>query len=236
MCHIFGQKIPLFLTCQKHTHFQVHKSVENQAKNRENAEEDIDKLKLIIPQIIGKRRILPFYGTRSKTNGEKQAENLTTHACSEVKKQADFSPGEGGAGTNRSLFWSTREGRYSEDRFQGGSRGGFAKKAGKDGSGFELPRSILRGNRVRFGRFPFFWIVRLFLRLLDDFAEIPAIHLMIIPSFLSPSNTRQTSKSEGGPKRKTIPAGATGMKATKEAGKEDMKMAAFLKRENTKRG
>lgn len=94
MGHILGQKIPLFLTWQKQPYSQVHKSVENQAKNRENAEKHIHKLKLIIPQIIGKRGILPFYGTCSKTNGEKQAENLTNHAFSEVRKQADFSPGK----------------------------------------------------------------------------------------------------------------------------------------------
>ena len=98
------------------------------------------------------------------------------------------------------------------------------------------PCSIERGNRVRFGRFSLFRRIGLFLRLLDDIMEIPAMHLMIIPSFLSPSNKRQRDRSEGDPTQKTIPAGATGMKVTRKAGKEDMKMAAFLKRENTKRG
>lgn len=136
MRHILGQKIPLFLTCQKHPHFQVHKSVENQRKNRENAEKHIYKLKLVIPQIIGKRRILPFYGTCSKANGEKQAEKLARHASSEVKKRLDFSPGERSTRPNRSLCWSTNEGRYGEDGFQVGSRGEFAKKAGNEGSVF----------------------------------------------------------------------------------------------------
>ena len=129
-------KDPAILTCQTHPHFQVHKSVENQRKNRENAEKHIYKLKLVIPQIIGKRRILPFYGTCSKANGEKQAENLARHASSEVKKRLDFSPGERSTRPNRSLCWSTNEGRYGEDGFQVGSRGEFAKKAGNEGSVF----------------------------------------------------------------------------------------------------
>ena len=137
MRHILGQKIP----------FQVHKSVENQRKNRENAEKHIYKLKLVIPQIIGKRRILPFYGTCSKANGEKQAEKLARHASSGERST-----------------WPNRSG---EDGFQVGSRGEFAKKAGNEGC----------GNRGRFGGFPLFGIFCLFLRLLEKVIEIPAMHL-----------------------------------------------------------